>query len=50
MNMEFRRKLPVPMETKEMYPLTPDVAETVRTKTAELKAIFSGERDRKSVV
>ncbi|MBQ3356624.1 MAG: 3-deoxy-7-phosphoheptulonate synthase [Oscillospiraceae bacterium] len=46
MNMEFRRKLPVPMETKEMYPLTPDVAETVRTKTAELKAIFSGESDR----
>ena len=22
MNMDFKRKLPIPMETKEMYPLT----------------------------
>ena len=43
MNMEFKRKLPIPMETKEMYPLTPGTAETVKRKTAELKAIFTGE-------
>lgn len=46
MNMEFKRKLPIPMETKEMYPLTADVAETVEKKTAELKAIFAGKSDK----
>ncbi len=46
MNMEFKRKLPIPMETKEMYPLTAGVAETVERKTTELKAIFSGKSDR----
>ena len=29
MYMDFKRKLPIPMETKEMYPLTGDMAETV---------------------
>ena len=42
MNMDFKRKLPIPMETKEMYPLTGDMAETVERRTAELKAIFAG--------
>ena len=46
MNMEFKRKLPIPMETKEMYPLTVGVAETVEKKTAELKAIFAGKSDK----
>ena len=46
MNMEFKRKLPIPMETKEMYPLTAGVAATVEKKTAELKAIFAGKSDR----
>ncbi|MCR4936389.1 MAG: 3-deoxy-7-phosphoheptulonate synthase [Oscillospiraceae bacterium] len=46
MNMDFKRKLPIPMETKEMYPLTGDMAETVERRTAELKAIFSGKDQR----
>ena len=46
MNMNFKRKLPIPMETKEMYPLTGDMAETVERRTAELKAIFSGKDQR----
>lgn len=46
MNMEFKRKLPVPMETKQMYPLTAGMAETIQRKTEELKAIFSGRSDR----
>ena len=50
MNMEFKRRLPIPMETKEMYPLTPGVAETVRTKTAELKAIFEGKSDKLALI
>ena len=46
MNMEFKRKLPIPMETKELYPVTPDVAETVARRRAELARIFAGEDDR----
>ncbi len=46
MNMDFKRKLTIPMETKEMYPLTGAMAETVEKRIAELKAIFSG-RSRK---
>ena len=46
MNMEFKRRLPIPMETKEMYPLTAGVSETVKKKTAELKAIFEGKSDK----
>ena len=29
MNMDFKRKLPIPMETKEMYPLTGAMADSV---------------------
>lgn len=46
MNMEFRRKLPVPMETKEMYPLSEGVEEIVKNKSEELKSIFAGESNR----
>ena len=43
MRMDFRRSLPTPAETKAMYPLTEKMAQTVRERTAELKAVFSGE-------
>ena len=46
MNMEFKRKLPIPMETKEMYPLTKEMAESVARCVTELKAVFSGESDK----
>ena len=46
MKMDFKRKLPIPMETKEMYPLTAAMAETVDKKLIELAAIFSGRDDR----
>ena len=46
MNMDFKRKLPIPMETKEMYPLTGAMADSVEKCTAELKAVFSGQSDK----
>ncbi len=46
MNMEFKRKLPIPMETKEMYPLTPEMAENIERRITELKAVFAGESDK----
>ena len=50
MNMEFKRKLPIPMETKELYPVTPDVARTVARRRGELARIFAGEDDRTVLV
>lgn len=43
MNMDFKRKLPIPMQTKEMYPVSAEMAENIERQTAELKRIFSGE-------
>ncbi len=46
MNMIFERKLAIPMEVKEMYPLTAGLSETLEKRTAELKAIFDGRSDK----
>ena len=50
MYMDFKRKLPIPMETKEMYPLTGDMAETVERTVTELKAIFSGNSEKLALI
>ncbi len=42
MNMEFRRRLTIPLETKEQFPLTPAMVESVEKTRGELKDIFSG--------
>lgn len=42
MNMEFERKLTIPAEVKEQFPITAKIQKTVETKRAELKAIFEG--------
>ena len=46
MNMDFRRKLPIPEDTKLMYPLDEVSAERVREKTQEVKDIFEGKSDK----
>ena len=46
MDMIFERKLAVPAEVKEMYPLTAELAEIVKKRDAELKSILSGSEDR----
>lgn len=46
MNMIFERKLAIPMEVKEMYPLTGEMSQTVARRDAEIKAILSGKDDR----
>ena len=50
MNMEFKRKIPAPAETKIMFPLTEKMAETVRQRTDELKRIFSGESEKLALI
>ncbi len=43
MDMIFDRKLPIPMETKEMYPLSPALAAIVRERATQLRYIIAGQ-------
>ena len=46
MNMEFVRKLPIPVEIKEAYPQTYAMAQAKEKMDLELKKIFTGESDK----
>ena len=46
MNMNFVRKLAIPMEVKEMYPLTKDLTEIVDKRSVEIKNIISGKSNK----
>ncbi len=50
MNMDFKRKLTIPMETKEMYPLTGEMSKSIERCTTELKRIFEGKSDRIALI
>lgn len=46
MNMEFERKLAVPMEVKEMYPLTGTMNKVAEEKRAQIRAVFEGKSNK----
>ena len=46
MNMEFKRKLAIPMEVKEMYPLTGNISRIKEERDAEIQKIFTGKSDK----
>ena len=46
MSMQFIRKLPIPMEIKEQYPMTADLTALREARNEEVKAIFRGELDK----
>lgn len=46
MNMIFERKLSIPMEVKEMYPLTGEMSRIFDERNNEVKKIFAGESDK----
>jgi len=50
MNMEFVRKLPIPVEIKELYPQTGAMARAKQKTDSELQKIFTGESDRMVLV
>jgi len=45
-NMTFIRKLPIPMDLKERYPLRAEYAEKKKIRDAEIADIFTGKDDR----
>ena len=46
MDMIFEKKLAIPMEVKEMYPISAAQAQIVEKRAAELRRIFTGESDK----
>ena len=46
MSMEFFRKLPIPMETKEKYPISAAATEAKEKRDEEVKRVFTGESDK----
>lgn len=46
MNMDFERKLTIPMEVKEMFPVDDYVRRTVDERTEQIKAVLDGRDDR----
>ena len=46
MNMNFKRKLPIPMDIKAMYPVTDQMAAVKAERDEEIKKIFTGESDK----
>ena len=46
MNMNFKRKLPVPKEIKEQYPLTPVLAQIKQARDQEIAEVFTGKSSR----
>ena len=47
MNMEFKRKLLIPKEVKEMYPVPEELIKIKEQRDEEIKAVFSGKRGAK---
>ena len=46
MNMTFYRKLPVPKEVKDMFPVTKQIEEKRQERVNELKDVFAGKSDK----
>ena len=46
MNMNFKRKLPIPMEIKEKYPVSIKCAEQKAANDVEIAKVFTGQSDK----
>ena len=46
MSMDFKRKLPIPKEIKEQYPVTDSLAAVKAQRDRDIKAVFTGESDK----
>lgn len=46
MNMQFFRKLPIPQQVKQDYPVTPEMEAVKNARDAEIQAIFKGKSDK----
>ena len=49
-NMNFKRKLPVPKEIKEQYPLTPELSRIKEERDIQIADVFTGKSDKKVLI
>ena len=49
-NMNFKRKLPVPKEIKEQYPLTAELSRIKEARDMLIADVFTGKSDKKILV
>ena len=45
-NMNFKRRLPIPRDIKEQYPLTPELAAVKLARDAQIADVFTGKSDK----
>ena len=50
MNMDFKRKLPIPMEIKQQYPLTPELKAIKDKRDEEIKDVITGKSNKFLVI
>ena len=50
MNMNFDRKLAIPMEVKEMYPMTSEMTDLIAERRKQVEAIFTGKDSRLALI
>ncbi len=50
MNMNFERKLPIPKEVKELYPLSKKLSDIVKKRAEEINDIFTGKSDKLALI
>ena len=46
MNMDFKRKLPIPKDVKAEFPLDEKMAQVKAARDEEIKAVFNGASDK----
>ena len=46
MSMTFNRKLPIPKEVKEMYPLTEEIKTVKAARDKQIEDVFTGKSDK----
>ena len=49
-NMNFKRKLPVPKEIKEQYPLTAELSRIKEARDVEIADIFTGKSSKLALI
>lgn len=50
MNLDFKRKLPIPKEIKEQYPLSPELVKLKKERDAQIRDVFTGASDKFLVI
>lgn len=49
-NMDFKRKLPVPKQIKELYPLTPELAAVKEARDVQIAKVFTGKSKKMALI